>query len=112
MLALAMGNRVVMIADGIRDALTEFNRAGLPVTGAEGSLNPQVLGQVTGIDGVMTQADLQTKRDYRQALAGREGMLIPLITGTNAAERLIIERHLCIDTTAAGGNASLIAAGG
>jgi RHH-type proline utilization regulon transcriptional repressor/proline dehydrogenase/delta 1-pyrroline-5-carboxylate dehydrogenase len=55
---------------------------------------------------------LETKRDYRRALAGREGMLIPLITGTNTAERLIIERHLCIDTTAAGGNASLIAAGG
>ena len=110
--ALAMGNRAVIIADGIKAALAEFKKAGLPVTGVEGCLKPLALGQVTGLDGVMTQADSQTKRDYRRALAGREGMLIPLITETNAAERLIIERHLCIDTTAAGGNASLIAAGG
>jgi len=27
-----------------------------------------------------------------------------------APERFVLERHLCIDTTAAGGNASLLAA--
>jgi RHH-type proline utilization regulon transcriptional repressor/proline dehydrogenase/delta 1-pyrroline-5-carboxylate dehydrogenase len=59
----------------------------------------------------MAQTDSSTMQAWRQALAGREGVLVPLITETNAAERLIVERHLCIDTTAAGGNASLIAGG-
>ena len=67
--ALAMGNRVVIIADGIKAALAELKKTGLPVTGVEGCLKPLTLGQVTGFDGVMTQADSQTKRDYRQALA-------------------------------------------
>ncbi|WP_286240908.1 hypothetical protein [Neptuniibacter halophilus] len=36
--------------------------------------------------------------------------LLPLITEVDQPERFVLERHLCIDTTAAGGNASLIAA--
>jgi len=110
--ALALANRVVIIADGIKDALVEFKKAGLPVVGVEGFLSPPALTQVTGFDAVMTLADSFTKQAFRQALAEREGVLIPLITESNASERLIMERHLCIDTTAAGGNASLIAAGG
>ena len=35
---------------------------------------------------------------------------MPLVTGVIDAERYALERHLCIDTTAAGGNASLLAA--
>jgi RHH-type proline utilization regulon transcriptional repressor/proline dehydrogenase/delta 1-pyrroline-5-carboxylate dehydrogenase len=110
--ALASGNRVAMIADGISVAVDEFKRAGLPVVGVEGVLDSLSLSQVSGFDAVMTLADSLTMQAYRQALAVREGVLIPLITETSAPERLIMERHLCIDTTAAGGNASLIAAGG
>ena len=43
------------------------------------------------------------------ALAARDGPLLPLITETLSPERYILERHLCVDTTAAGGNASLVA---
>ena len=37
------------------------------------------------------------------------GAILPLVTETVAPERFVLERHLCIDTTAAGGNASLLA---
>ena len=110
-MALAQGNRVVMLTPGITDALEVFNQAGLPVAGAEGLLTDAALRQASGFDAVMAQADSSTMQAWRQALAEREGVLIPLISETNAAERLIVERHLCIDTTAAGGNASLIAGG-
>jgi RHH-type proline utilization regulon transcriptional repressor/proline dehydrogenase/delta 1-pyrroline-5-carboxylate dehydrogenase len=53
-----------------------------------------------------TDADL---RPWRQALSRREGMIIPLVTRPSDAERLITERHVCIDTTASGGNAELLA---
>ncbi|MFT4636319.1 MAG: RHH-type proline utilization regulon transcriptional repressor/proline dehydrogenase, partial [Chitinophagales bacterium] len=33
-------------------------------------------------------------------------------TEKNIAERCVIERHLCIDTTAAGGNVALLASMG
>ncbi len=45
----------------------------------------------------------------RIALSRRDGPIIPLETQTVAPERYVVERHLCIDTTAAGGNASLLA---
>jgi len=48
-------------------------------------------------------------KQYRQALARRDGALLPIITEHKLDQRFVIERHLCIDTTAAGGNASLIA---
>jgi RHH-type proline utilization regulon transcriptional repressor/proline dehydrogenase/delta 1-pyrroline-5-carboxylate dehydrogenase len=53
-----------------------------------------------------TEADL---KPWRQALSRREGQIIPLITRPSDAEHLIRERHVCIDTTASGGNAELLA---
>ena len=109
--ALSQGNAVVISGNGITGALAEFARVDLPLAGIEGSLDSEALQQLSGFDAVMSQADPDTLKLYRQALAGREGVLIPLITEADAPERLVVERHLCIDTTAAGGNASLIAAG-
>jgi RHH-type proline utilization regulon transcriptional repressor/proline dehydrogenase/delta 1-pyrroline-5-carboxylate dehydrogenase len=48
----------------------------------------------------------------RLALSNRKGAIIPLITHAGEASRLVVERHVCIDTTAAGGNASLMAQAG
>jgi RHH-type proline utilization regulon transcriptional repressor/proline dehydrogenase/delta 1-pyrroline-5-carboxylate dehydrogenase len=69
------------------------------------------LRAVSEIDAVMSQAEPQQLRSCRIALAERKGKLIPLICEVDELDRLVIERHICIDTTAAGGNASLIAAG-
>jgi RHH-type proline utilization regulon transcriptional repressor/proline dehydrogenase/delta 1-pyrroline-5-carboxylate dehydrogenase len=44
-----------------------------------------------------------------QALAQRDGPILPLITGQPDAAHALQERHVCIDTTAAGGNAQLLA---
>ena len=55
-------------------------------------------------------SDAQDLTDARVALAGRDGALIPLVGSRNLAEKCFHERHVCIDTTAAGGNASLFAA--
>ena len=45
-----------------------------------------------------------------QRLSRREGAIVPLVTSPADADRLCVERHVCIDTTAAGGNASLMSA--
>jgi len=65
---------------------------------------------VEGFEAIASAAGASTLREYRVALARRDGALLPLLTEQNAPERFVIERHLCVDTTAAGGNASLIAA--
>ena len=70
------------------------------------------LSDLTGFAGVILWSDTAAIRLARAALAKRAGALLPLITGTDIARRCILERHVCIDTTAAGGNVALLAAGG
>ena len=55
-------------------------------------------------------ADALTVR--AQALARREGPIVPLLSNAVDPTRLRRERHICIDTTAAGGNAELLAGRG
>ncbi|HEY8577543.1 MAG TPA: bifunctional proline dehydrogenase/L-glutamate gamma-semialdehyde dehydrogenase PutA [Devosia sp.] len=57
-------------------------------------------------------ADDSNLRAIRIALSARSGAIIPLLTSADDADRLLLERHVCIDTTAAGGNASLMAQAG
>ncbi|MFZ2101541.1 MAG: bifunctional proline dehydrogenase/L-glutamate gamma-semialdehyde dehydrogenase PutA [Oricola sp.] len=78
----------------------------LVVTGLE----RDALTILKGFDAVMLWSDEDDLRAARIALAKRGGPIIPLITEADSGERLIIERHVCIDTTAAGGNAALLAA--
>ena len=47
---------------------------------------------------------------FRCALAQRGGPIIPLIVGADDWEYYVVERALCIDTTASGGNTKLLAA--
>jgi RHH-type proline utilization regulon transcriptional repressor/proline dehydrogenase/delta 1-pyrroline-5-carboxylate dehydrogenase len=107
--ALSQGNRVVLIAPGVEETLKKAANAGLPVTGRDGLLDPEALASVEGFQAVVSCAETDLLRQYRQALAKRDGALLPLITEHTLDQRFVIERHLCIDTTAAGGNASLIA---
>ena len=107
--ALSQGNRVVLIAPGVEETLKKAANAGLPVTGRDGLLDPEALASVEGFQAVVSCAETDLLRQYRQALAKRNGALLPLITEHTLDQRFVIERHLCIDTTAAGGNASLIA---
>ena len=67
------------------------------------------MSSVNGFDAVASLAGTETLRTLRLALAERDGVLLPLITERIAPERYVLERHLCIDTTAAGGNATLLA---
>jgi RHH-type proline utilization regulon transcriptional repressor/proline dehydrogenase/delta 1-pyrroline-5-carboxylate dehydrogenase len=109
-MALAQGNKAVVIALGVSEAVESAARAGLPVVGVEGRLEAEAVEKVEGFEAVVSCAKPTLLKPYRQALMKRAGALIPLITEHTLDQRYVIERHLCIDTTAAGGNASLIAA--
>ena len=63
-----------------------------------------------GFAAVAWFGDAAGLRQVRRALSEREGALLPLLTSSADIGRLQLERHVCIDTTAAGGNASLMAA--
>ncbi len=78
----------------------------------DGLLELRDLSNLRGVHAVMSWAQDDVQRAVRRALADRDGALISLVGESGLAERLHVERHLCVDTTAAGGNASLLAAAG
>ncbi|WP_108483193.1 bifunctional proline dehydrogenase/L-glutamate gamma-semialdehyde dehydrogenase PutA [Oceaniglobus ichthyenteri] len=59
--------------------------------------------------GVVWWGDAATARAIAQTLAKRRGAITPLITARITANDCTFERHICIDTTASGGNAQLLA---
>ncbi len=67
-----------------------------------------VLTNVSGIGGVIFWGEDNTARAIALALAARSGAILPLITGAITDEVVTHERHLCVDTTASGGNAELL----
>nr|WP_284154972.1 bifunctional proline dehydrogenase/L-glutamate gamma-semialdehyde dehydrogenase PutA [Algicella marina] len=75
----------------------------------EGILAPSAIQDLPTIGGLLWWGDTGTAREYAIALAQRDGAIIPLITGEPDRAHALLERHLCVDTTAAGGNASLLA---
>ena len=83
--------------------------AGAPVAFADAVIATESLGELQGIAAVAAAGTSDWTRALRVALANRPGAIVALETSLIAPERYVLERHLCIDTTAAGGNASLLA---
>lgn len=75
---------------------------------ATGMLDLHGLENVTGISGVLWWGDDDTARQIERHLARRDGPILPLIPGKPDRARVLGERHVCVDTTAAGGNAALL----
>ncbi|MEX3014254.1 bifunctional proline dehydrogenase/L-glutamate gamma-semialdehyde dehydrogenase PutA [Gymnodinialimonas hymeniacidonis] len=101
--------RILCIGPGLEAARAQAKAAtqtgNAPVLAPD--LPPEALATLPPFDAVVFWGD--NARPYRQALAALDGPILPLITDADPTPRLIIERHTCIDTTAAGGNAALLA---
>jgi RHH-type proline utilization regulon transcriptional repressor/proline dehydrogenase/delta 1-pyrroline-5-carboxylate dehydrogenase len=74
---------------------------------AEGRIEAEWLVDLP-TDGVIWWGDNQTARALRTVLAQRSGPILPLITGMPDKGHVCHERHVCVDTTASGGNAQLL----
>ena len=79
---------------------------------AGGAVAPEDLGRLDGIEGAIWWGDAGKGRAYAQTLARRAGPILPLITDMPDAAHVAHERHLCVDTTAAGGNTALLSGQG
>ena len=79
---------------------TAVEAAGLPA---------DALTTLSGFAGALFWGEVGTARLYAQALARRDGPILPLIGGLPDQGHVTLERHVCIDTTASGGNAQLLA---
>ncbi|MEW4467323.1 bifunctional proline dehydrogenase/L-glutamate gamma-semialdehyde dehydrogenase PutA [Parasphingorhabdus sp. JC815] len=74
----------------------------------DGFMPREFLSSLRGVDAVVCWSETDDIRSIRKALSERDGTLIPLIVEAEFSNRCIVERHVCIDTTAAGGNVSLL----
>lgn len=110
--ALAVGCAVVLIAPGATKTGEPLLEIPIPVATLDGHLEPVSLETLSNFAAVASAADETSLRAFRMSLAMRDGQIIPLITEVVAPHRYVVERHLCVDTTAAGGNASLLAQAG
>lgn len=79
--------------------------------GLDGQLDLEALGELRGISVVALWGDDGSVRRARRALAQRSGPVVPLVCVADLESYCAVERHLCVDTTAAGGNATLLGGG-
>jgi len=110
LMALSQGNMVVVVTPNAEQIMKGWLGKSLPFVAIDGVLEANALESIEGLQAVACASDEESMRALRSNLANRSGALIPLISELNTVERFVIERLLCMDTTAAGGNASLIAA--
>ncbi|WP_227010382.1 bifunctional proline dehydrogenase/L-glutamate gamma-semialdehyde dehydrogenase PutA [Pelagibius marinus] len=98
-------------ASATRDQVAAVELLGGHAVAVEGRLAPERLATLPAFGAVIWWGDEAAARDYACALAERDGPIVPLVTGRPDSAHALYERHLCVDTTAAGGNASLLAGG-
>ena len=107
--ALGAGCPVIVAAPDVVGPAQPLIDAGAPLAVFDGTVDASTLENIKGIAAVAAAGVSEWTRELRLALAARPGAIVSLENQIIAPERYVIERHLCIDTTAAGGNASLLA---
>jgi RHH-type proline utilization regulon transcriptional repressor/proline dehydrogenase/delta 1-pyrroline-5-carboxylate dehydrogenase len=107
--ALGAGCAALIVAPGAQAAIAPLVAAGAPIAAVDGTVTPADLEVLDGIAAVAAAGASDWTAALRVALSRRKGAIVPLETQVIDPSRYVIERHLCIDTTAAGGNASLLA---
>jgi RHH-type proline utilization regulon transcriptional repressor/proline dehydrogenase/delta 1-pyrroline-5-carboxylate dehydrogenase len=113
-LALALGNAVLLAEDNDKQAVEQIfeacKRAGIPrslIFSAGGSA--EMLALLPEISAVAFCGDGEAVWRLRVILADRPGPRLALIGVLNDAGRFVTERVISVDTTASGGNATLLA---
>ncbi|RWC48367.1 MAG: L-glutamate gamma-semialdehyde dehydrogenase, partial [Mesorhizobium sp.] len=107
--ALAAGNAVLAVAPGAPAALSALTGKGLPIAAIDGRPDP-VEARALRVDVVAFSGTPEAARIVRKVIAERAGPIVPLVSEVLNPAAYAHERAVCVDTTAAGGNASLLAA--
>jgi RHH-type proline utilization regulon transcriptional repressor/proline dehydrogenase/delta 1-pyrroline-5-carboxylate dehydrogenase len=76
-----------------------------------GALQEQTLLALQSFSGLIWWGSDSLARKLDQVLASMNGPLLPLITGKPDTGHVVLEQHVCVDTTASGGNTELLSGG-
>jgi RHH-type transcriptional regulator, proline utilization regulon repressor / proline dehydrogenase / delta 1-pyrroline-5-carboxylate dehydrogenase len=105
--ALAAGNSVLAAAPNANEHLHALRQGTFPLTILDGVIEAGAVRDLH-IDMVACCGAPEESAALRVACADRDGPIIPLITEPISPAAFCTERTICIDTTAAGGNATLL----
>jgi RHH-type proline utilization regulon transcriptional repressor/proline dehydrogenase/delta 1-pyrroline-5-carboxylate dehydrogenase len=71
-------------------------------------LSEKILRELQGFSALVWWGDSEHARQLDEVLSNLEGPLLPLITGKPDTGYVLLEQHVCVDTTASGGNTELL----
>jgi RHH-type proline utilization regulon transcriptional repressor/proline dehydrogenase/delta 1-pyrroline-5-carboxylate dehydrogenase len=109
--ALAAGNAVILPADapgGIIQTAARSAGCGNLVRLAADAADPASICRLAGLGLVAHEGEASDILPIRRALAGMPGARVPLVAAGQGLERLVVERVVSVDTTASGGNTTLL----
>jgi RHH-type proline utilization regulon transcriptional repressor/proline dehydrogenase/delta 1-pyrroline-5-carboxylate dehydrogenase len=114
-MALLTGNAVILLglsgeAKELQNALRGFKVSEHLLQILDAELSTDIVEHLPQIAGLALSETGPKLRPLRKALARREGAILPLIQNSNDWREYVLERAICIDTTASGGNTALLAA--
>ena len=105
--------RAPLLCLGPGAGAAEAQAAAVRALGGSAAIAPDLeapaLTRLQGFSAALYWGTPDQARPYAQALAQRSGPILALIGGLPDAAHVTLERHVCIDTTASGGNAQLLA---
>lgn len=102
--AATAGNPVLVVTSASEPAGLDKS---LPIHSVNGNLNLNQLAQLCDLAGVSLSGSEVWCRQARRILSQRQGVIVPLLVEPGVSPRHLCEKHLCEDTTAAGGNPEL-----
>jgi len=114
-MALLTGNTVVLSgslskAEKFKDALHNLNVPDNLVQILDTDVTAELVESMFPLAGLALSENGSELRELRIALSRRSGAILPLIQDCEEWQDYVIERAICIDTTASGGNTALLAA--
>ena len=105
-----IGGRTLCLGPDVELQLNLVRAAG-GVGVALPNLDLDALESLHGFASVIHWGTAESQRIARQAMSRRNGPILPLATGKDIIWALTAEQHICIDTTASGGNTELLSGG-
>ncbi len=107
--ALAAGNVVLAVAPDAAKAIQPLLKKDIPIVAIDGVPDFADLSELP-MDLAAFAGDAEDLRVLRRSLASRSGPIAGIVSERINPAAYALERAICVDTTAAGGNASLLAA--
>ncbi|XOV84400.1 MAG: bifunctional proline dehydrogenase/L-glutamate gamma-semialdehyde dehydrogenase PutA [bacterium] len=109
--ALGVGCGAVIVVPDASEAAQPLIQAGAPLAVINGHVQIDSLAAIDSVSVVSARGNTGWLGALRRCLASKNTQIVSVESGVNAGENYLVERHICIDTTAAGGNVALIGSG-